>query len=64
MDCGRKEILDGGRRKGIINDSCLPTCENGDVIKMGKSRSWEEKETKVPGLQIYLQNVKVVVLTV
>ena len=64
MNCGRKEsFLDGGRRKGIINDSCLLTCENGDVIKMCKSRSWEEKKTKVSGLQIYVQNVKVVVFT-
>lgn len=57
-----RKILGGGRRKGIINDLCLLTCDNGDVIKIGKSRSWEEK--KGPGLQIYVQNVKVVLLTV
>lgn len=54
-----RKILGGGRRRGI-NDSRLLTCDNGDVINMGKSRSWEE--TKVPGLQIYVQNVKVVLL--
>lgn len=57
-----RKILGGGRRKGIINDSHLLTCDNGDAIKMGKSRSWKEK--KVPGLQIYVQNIKVVLLTV
>lgn len=32
-----------------------------DVIKMKKSRLWEEEKTKVPGLQIYVKCVKVIV---
>lgn len=50
MDCGRKEILDGGRRQGIINDSCLLTCENGDVIKRVKADRGKRRKLK---FQIY-----------
>lgn len=51
-----------GEEKELMTQACSPA--RVLMSLRGKSRSWEEKKTKVPDLQIYVQNVKVVALTV